>query len=138
MTQKSSPVPTYGDPKFRGACPQEGVEQISFFNRLRREYPDTWGLLAVHIRNEDGSASARKVQKLKLEGLATGASDVAIPGNPSLVLEMKRRDPTKSRLSPEQTAYLTAAQNAGAYACVAFGAEAAWEAFMHWLTLQAR
>lgn len=135
MTPKNIPVPHYGG-GIKGKCPLEAVEQISFFNRLRSEYPETWGLLAVHIRNEDGSASAQKVRRMKLDGLVTGASDIQIPGCPSLVLEMKRADPAKSTLSSEQARYLIAAQNAGAFACVAFGAEGAWSAFQEWLSVQ--
>lgn len=129
-------IPVYGDPSFRGKCPREGTEQSSFFNQIRREYPDTWGRLAVHIRNEDSLASAHKMQKHKLEGLTTGASDIQIPGRSSFVCEMKRADRTQSALSDEQLAYLVAAQDAGAYACIALGAVAAWEAFEHWLALQ--
>jgi len=135
MTPKNLPVPHYGG-LYKGPCPLEAVEQISFFNKLRQEHPETWGLLAVHIRNEDGSATAQKVRRMKLDGLVTGASDIQIPGCPSLVLEMKRADPAKSTLSAAQQNYLTAAQAARAYACICFGAVAAWEAFQHWLTLQ--
>lgn len=136
MNPATIPVPVYGG-TYRGACPRESVEQISFFNKIRAEYPDTYGRLAVHIRNEDTLATAQKMKKHKLEGLTTGASDIQIPGCPSFVCEMKRMDPTKSTLSDDQSDYLVAAQTAGAYACVAFGAQAAVEAFEHWLGLQA-
>lgn len=135
MKPSDSPVRTFGG-LYKGPCPLEAVEQISFFNKLRQEYPETWGRLAVHIRNEDTLASAQKMRKHKLEGLTTGASDIQIPGCPSLVMEMKRADPTKSTLSDDQAAYLAAAERAGAFACVVFGAIAAMEAFNDWLALQ--
>lgn len=135
MTPADSPVRTYGG-AHKGKCPLEAVEQISFFNRLRQEFPETWGRLAVHIRNEDRLGTAQAMKRHKLEGLSTGASDIQIPGCPSFVCEMKRLSPSLSTLSPEQADYLVAAQNAGAFACVAFGALAAYEAFTEWLALQ--
>lgn len=135
MNPATIPVPYYGG-TYRGPCPKERVEQISIVNRIRQEYPDTWGRLIVHIRNEDEGATAQAMKRRKLEGLTTGAADLFIPGRPSLTMEMKRLDPTKSTLSDDQTKYLVAAQAAGAYACVAFGAQAAWDAFQHWLGLQ--
>lgn len=129
-------IRTYGDPKWRGKCPKEGTEQASFFNRIRQEYPETWGRIAVHIRNEDSLATAQKMQKHKLEGLTAGASDIQIPGNPSLCIELKRMDHSQSKLSDEQLKYLIAAKDAGAFACVALGAAAAWDAFEEWRGLQ--
>jgi len=137
LTPKNLPVPHYGG-DYRGPCPRESVEQISWFNRVRETYPDTWGLLAVHVRNEgllqNGQLSA--IKRHKLEGMVTGCVDIFIPGVPPLVMEMKRLDPTKSILSDEQSRYLVAAQKAGAYACIAFGASAAWDAFEDWLGMQ--
>lgn len=137
MTPAQSPVPTFGG-DFRGKCPRESVEQISWFNKVRETYPDTWGLLAVHVRNEgllqNGQLSA--IKKHKLEGMVTGCVDIFVPGSPCLVMEMKRADPTKSTLSEDQARYLVVAEKAGAFAAVCFGALAAWECFEAWLDLQ--
>lgn len=119
------------DSGFRGKCPTETAEQITFFARLRREYPDTWGALAVHIRNE-GKRHQNQVQREKAEGMTTGASDILIPGAPAFVCELKRKDRTKCRLSAEQKTYLEAAQKAGAFTCVAYGCDEAWRAFQDW------
>ncbi len=126
--------PVFGEPRYRGPCPTENVEQASFFSRLRREYPDTWGLLALHPRNEGLKEGGQfsSVLKHKAEGMTAGAADIVIPAGRSLVIEMKRCDPTKSAWQPGQVAYLQAAHNAGAFACVALGAVAAWEAFEVW------
>jgi len=43
----------YGDVNFRGQCPPESAEQITFFAELRRRYPDTYGKLALHPKNEE-------------------------------------------------------------------------------------
>lgn len=127
-------IPVYGDTSFRGNCPKEQVEQASFFSKLRREYPDSWGLIALHPRNEGmligGQFSA--MVKHKVEGMAVGAADIVIPGAPSFVCELKRCDHTKSSWQDGQIAYLEAAQAAGAVVCVALGAVAAWEAFERW------
>ena len=60
-------IPTYGTP-LPGKQLPEHIEMKSFFNRLRKEYPDTWGAIALHVRNEDRSASARQMVKIKSEG----------------------------------------------------------------------
>lgn len=125
-------VPVYGDPSWRGKCPPETAEQVTFFSRLRRQYPDTWGRLAIHPRNE-GKRTHHQVAKQKAEGMTPGASDIVIPGAPSFICELKRRDHTLSRWEDGQPEYLSAAKNAGAFVCVALGCDAAWEAFHEWL-----
>lgn len=107
------------------------MEQVTFFGRLRRAYPESYGILALHPRNE-GQRTYLQVAKEKSEGMSTGATDIVIPGSPAFVCELKRRDHTKSKLADEQLAYLRAAQKAGAYACIALGVDAAWEAFEGW------
>lgn len=130
-------VRLFGDPSFRGKCPPESVEQASFFNRIRKEYPATWGLLALHPRNEglkeDGQFSA--VIKHKAEGMTVGAADIIIPARTSFVCEMKRCNPTLSKWQKGQREYLEASVYAGAFGCVALGAVAAWEAFEEWRRL---
>lgn len=134
MKLKDLPFPVYGDVKFRGDCPTEGREQVTFFAKLRREYPDTFGMLALHPRNEQmlRGGQFRGMVKHKAEGLTPGASDIIIPGRVTFVCELKRLDHTKSKWQDGQVEYLTAAQNMGAFACVALGWEAAWQAFEDW------
>ena len=127
-------IPLYGDPSYRGKCPVEAVEQASAVNRIRQLYPDTFGALVFHPRNEQqlrgGQHSA--MIKHKAEGLTAGVSDLVIPGAPCLVVEIKRRNPQLSKISPEQIAYLETAQRMGAFVAVALGAVAAIEAFDIW------
>lgn len=127
-------IPVYGDPAFRGKCHQEHVEQASFFGRLRREYPDSYGLIALHPRNEGLliGGQFRAIQKHRSEGMAKGAADIVIPGRPAFVCELKRLDHTKSNWQDGQIEYLEAAQAAGAFVCIALGAAAAWQAFDEW------
>ena len=126
-------IPVYGDTSFRGDCPSETAEQVAFFNKLRREYPDTWGKLALHPKNE-GKRSGAQFQQLakdKAMGMSPGAPDIVIP--PGFCCEMKRRDHTKSSWQPGQVEYLEAVQSAGGFACVALGWEGAWQALQAWL-----
>ena len=131
-------IPVYGDQLFRGKCPTENVEQASFFNRLRREYPISWGLIALHPRNEGLKEKGQfsTVLKHKAEGMTPGAADIIIPASPSFVCEMKRRDHTQSHWQEGQIEYLEAASAAGAFACVALGALGAWEALEAWIFQQ--
>jgi len=132
-------IPVYGDLTFRGKCPAEHVEQASFFNKLRREYPDSYGLIAIHPRNE-GMLSGGQHQAMirhKAEGMSKGASDIVVPGSPSFICELKRANHTLSSWQDGQQEYLLACQAAGAFACVALGAGAAWQAFGVWLCGQA-
>jgi len=136
MRLNDLPFPVYGDTGFRGKCPTEALEQITFFRRLRDAYPDSYGLTALHPRNEGLKIGGQfgAVSRHKAEGMTPGASDIIIPGRVTFVCEMKRRDRTQSEWQDGQIEYLTAAHNAGAFACVALGCDAAWEAFQEWLT----
>lgn len=129
-------LPVYGDPTFRGRCPTENVEQASIINRIRREYPDTWGRLVLHPRNEQllQQGQFSTVMKHKAEGMAVGAADIVIPAAASFVCEIKRRDHTLSHWQDGQQEYLEAAIAAGSFACVALGAVGAWGAFQTWLS----
>lgn len=127
-------LPIYGDRSFRGECPLESAEQATFFQQLRKAYPDSYGLLALHPKNE-GKRSGAQFQQLardKALGLSPGAADIVIPGSPTLILEVKRRDHTKSSWQAGQLPYLEAAMKAGCFVGVALGWEAAWEAFKEW------
>jgi len=122
----------FGDTSFRGNCPKESAEQITFFTQLRKEYPDTLGILALHPKNEE-KRSGKQFNQLardKAMGLSPGASDVIIPLG--FACEMKRMDHTKSKWQEGQLEYLEAVHNAGGFACVALGWQAAMEAVKAW------
>ena len=125
-------IKLYGNPDYRNKkCPREGAEQVTFVNQMRLKHPDTYGLVVVHVRNE-GKKTAAQVAKEKMEGMAVGAPDIMIPGNPAFLCELKRQDRTLSELQEGQLPYLKAAQDLGAWCCIALGWEAAWEAFEAW------
>lgn len=121
----------YGRQDYRGDCPPELAEQITFFQWLRLHHP-ALHRIAVHPRNE-GERTYQQARMQRLEGaLNAGASDVIIPAGRAFVCEMKRRDHTKSRWQKGQIEYLEAAHNAGAFVCVALGSSAAMEAIGAW------
>ena len=129
MIKSITGIKIYGDLSYRDKkCPKESVEIVTFFNRIRKLYPDSYGLLAYHPRNE-GKRTYQQTIKYKSEGMVTGTADIVIVGNPSFVCELKRRDPTLSEISDEQIEYLLAAKKSGAFVCIALGCDAAWEAF---------
>jgi hypothetical protein len=134
MLLNDLPFPVYGDTSFRGKCPAEAMEQITFFNTLRREYPATWGRIALHPRNEQQlrGGQHKALAQHKAEGLTPGASDIIIPGRITFVCELKRQDHTQSKWQQGQAEYLAACAEAGAFACVALGWKAAWGAFEEW------
>jgi len=120
-------IAVYGDKSFRGECPKEVEEQRTAIKEIRERWPDTHGRLVVHPRNE-GKRDYRQHTREYLDGLTAGASDIVIPGSPSLVIELKRRDHTLSRLSDKELIYLLAAKDGGSHAVIALGWEAAIEA----------
>lgn len=121
----------YGDQSWRGDCPTESAEQVTFINRLRTMWPDTLGRVVVHVKNE-GKRHSWQAARDKAEGLTKGAADIIIPGRLTLLIELKRRDHTKSRFQEGQLDYLKAAHDQGAFVCVALGADAAMYAVAKW------
>lgn len=124
-------LPVWGDVKYRNKkCPKETAEQITLFAELRKQYPEI-GNIAIHVRNE-GKRTWEQAAMHKAEGMITGACDIIIPGAPSLVMELKRKDHTASKWQDGQQEYLKASFEAGSYVCVALGWEAALQAVLHW------
>lgn len=124
----------YGDTSKRGQCPSETAEQVTFFNAIRREYPESWGRIALHPRNE-GKKTFAQVAREKAEGMTNGAPDIVIG---SFYCELKRQDHTQSEWQKGQLEYLEAAQDCGMFVCVALGYEAAMQAFREYLDARPR
>ena len=121
---------TYGQQE-KGVHPSEAAEMTTFFNQLRKHYPEYYAI-ALHVRNEN-DGDYRKTNKSKLErGFVKGASDIVIIGNPTIVCEMKAIN-KGSRLSKEQIDFLNSSAENGAFACVAYGWQATMQAFMEWI-----
>lgn len=116
-------IPVYGDQSYRGDCPSEQAEQVAFFDWLARTYPEI-DACTTHVRNE-GKRSATRAHIERLEGMRAGFADIIVAGAPALLIELKRRDHTKSRWQPRQVERLLAARAMGAWVAVALGADAA-------------
>ena len=130
-------IKIYGDTTYRGKCPRESVEQITFISWVRRTYPDSHGITIFHAKNEGKLVKGQfqAITKDRAMGMAIGCADIHNPGNPSLCMELKRKDHTQSTISDDQVKYLLAAQSLGAFCVIALGHEAAIEAFKDWLKL---
>lgn len=124
-------IPVYGNVNFRGKCPREGAEQATFINQLRKQYPHI-AEICIHIENE-GKRTHSQAMKAKAQGLVAGASDIIIPGGPSLVMEIKRQDHTQSKWQDGQIEYLQSARQSGSMVCVALGWEGALQAVEAWI-----
>ena len=121
-------IPIYGK-KIKGCKVPESAHMVTFFNTMRREYPE-YSKCCLHIRNE-GKRTRQQIEKEKAEGFVTGAADIILVGNPSFVCEMKSQSPS-AKISQEQIDFLLSAQSLGAFSCIALGHKAAIEAFNDW------
>ena len=73
--------------------------------RSVRIFLDTYGAVMVHVKNE-GKRTAIQAKVDRMHGQTKGASDINIPGSRSFILEMKRKDHTKSGWETGQQEYL--------------------------------
>lgn len=128
-------VPIYGDLEYRNKhCALEDAELVTFVTQLREKHPKL-ATLFIHIPNE-GKREMDEVQILKRKGaLNKGAVDELIPADISFVGELKREDHTLSVIYDEQINYLINAHQLGAFAFVALGWRANWQALEDWLKL---
>lgn len=118
----------------KGKQPSENAEMVTFFNVLREDFPEL-AIISTHIKNE-GKRTIHQINKDKSEGLITGFPDIVILGCPAFACEMKSKSKS-SKLSDDQEKVLTAAVNNGAFACVAYGYEAAIDAVRDWINAPA-
>jgi hypothetical protein len=128
-------IKVYGNVDFRGDCPLEDAELMTFFNQLRIKYPDI-AKVAIHPDNEGlilGTGHHHHIKQKAKGAIRNGASDIIIVGCPSFVCELKRQDHTKSRWQDGQLEFLEASQKQGAFVCVALGYEAALNAVNDWV-----
>lgn len=128
-------IPVFGDRDYRGKCNQEETDQINWVSWIRENHPDDYRLM-IHPKNEGKRSPFQAAMDRKTGSLNKGASDCVIPGAPSFVVELKRRDHTKSRWQTGQQEYLIAAGEAGCFIGVALGFEAMKEAFLLWKSLK--
>lgn len=126
-------IPIFGDTSYRGECKLERLDQIDFYNWLKFHHPN-YARLFIHQKNE-GRKGYKQINHEKQDGsMNPGVSDVVIPGCPAFVVELKRKDHTKSTLPKDEIDYLGAAQQIGCFVGVALGFDGLKEAFESWLT----
>lgn len=122
----------YGSQSYRGPCNSEQTDQIDFMSWLACNYPQ-YRKLAVHPKGE-GKRSWGQIDVAKKTGeINTGASDIIIPDRLTFVMEIKRKDHTKSAWKEGQQEYLFAAHESGCFDCVGLGVDGAKLAFLSWL-----
>lgn len=109
------------DSNYRGECPSEDVEQINSAGWLEKNHPCDWEV-AFHVPNEI-KASPQYMAKRRKKGVKPGPSDWIIAKNPVGAFEMKRLDKTKSRVSKDQTVFLSGVAASGGFAAICYGAE---------------
>jgi len=127
----------YGDKSYRGKCYKEITEQINSFAWLRFAHP-ALADIAIHPKMEGGRAFSQ-IQMMKIEGsLKPGVSDIIIPGSPSFVCELKRKDHTLSSWSDGQIEYLGNCKAAGCFVSVALGFEGLKLAITDYLEIGAK
>lgn len=128
-------IKVYGNTNFRGDCPNEDAELITFFNELNRLHPQL-ATIAIHPDNEGlvlGSGHHHHIKQKAKGAIKKGAADIVICGNPTFVCEMKRQDHTKSRWQDGQLEFLEYSLKNGAFVCIALGYESALEAVKDWI-----
>lgn len=128
-------IKCYGNTEFRGDCPKEDAELMTFFNELNRLHPQL-ALVAIHPDNEGlvlGSGHHHHIKQKAKGAIKKGAADIVICGNPTFVCEMKRQDHTKSRWQDGQLEFLEYSLKNGAFVCIALGYESALQAVKDYL-----
>lgn len=121
----------YGNANYRGPCATESAEQITLFSQIRRLHPYL-APIVFHPRME-GDRTKGQADWQKADGsIVAGVADVIGVGHPMLVLELKRRDHTKSTWQKGQVEFLQASHKRGAFTCLALGYEAALAAVRDW------
>jgi hypothetical protein len=129
-------IPIYGDINYRGESEPEDGDLMEFFNGLKYDYP-LISKIAIHTKNE-GKRETREKQaeakRDKMKGaLLKGTVDVIIPGCPSFVMELKRKNYLHSKIDDDQILYMQHSKRAGAFVCVCLGYDAAFVALDEWL-----
>lgn len=111
------------DSGYRGDCPKEETDQISYGLWMQHRFPD---VLWFHVPNETGTRSGPQfVEKRRRMGVRSGVSDNVILtrgiNHKCGLIELKRRDKTKSKVSKSQNQVLEEAIAEGHFGAVAYG-----------------
>ena len=128
------------DSNFRGKCRLEDTEQIICTDWVDYNYPNL-SPLYFHVVNESMMSVQGRV-KARRKGLRKGIPDIMFlhpnNGHCGLMVELKREDRTKSRLSKEQKDYLVEFATQGYFTAVCYGAEQFKKCFKEYLHKQSK
>lgn len=116
--------------EFPKKAPSESTEQITFFNQLRKHYPEI-AKGAFHVKNE-GKKTYATAMKDKAEGLLSGVVDIIIMGETMLYIEMKKVS-KRAKATSSQVEFLNLASDLGHDAYLCYGWEMAWVALETWI-----
>lgn len=111
------------DSGYRGDCPKEETDQIGYGLWMQHRFPNA---LWFHVPNETGTRSGPQfVEKRRRMGVRSGVSDNVILthgiNHKCGLIELKRRDKTKSKVSNSQTQVLEDAISSGHFGAIAYG-----------------
>lgn len=124
------------DSKHRGDCDVEDVDQINFTAWFDYNFPH-YSRLYFHVVNENMMPVQGRV-KAKKKGLKAGVSDIFVlvkRGKYSgLIIELKRKDKRKSKLSSDQDEFLFETDEQGFYCAICYGFEEAKKCVQEYLT----
>ncbi len=129
-------IKTY-EVKYRGKCPKEDTDLINLVAWFNYQYPHLSPLL-VHVVNESQLPVQARVM-LKKKGLKKGFPDLMLliknKEYSGLMLELKRRDKTKSRTSKEQENYSVELSDQGFSSTFCYGLEQAKKCIQDYLKI---
>lgn len=113
------------DSGYRGDCPKEETDQISYGLWMQHSFPD---VLWFHVPNETGTRSGPQfIEKRRRMGVRSGVSDNVILtrgiNHKCGLIELKRRDKTKSKVSKSQNQVLEETIAEGHFGAIAYGLE---------------
>lgn len=113
------------DSGYRGDCPKEETDQISYGLWMQYRFPD---VLWFHVPNETGTRSGPQfIEKRRRMGVRSGVSDNVILthgiNHKCALIELKRCDKTKSKVSKSQTDVLEEAIAEGHFGAISYGLE---------------
>ena len=124
------------------SCLTESEEQRILFQWRALQlhaHPDL--RLLFHVPNE-GRRSYATGARMKAEGMTKGVPDLWLPvargAYHGLVIELKRRDRSRSRISPEQRKWISDMTEQGWCAAVCYGAEDAIDLISRYIILEGK
>lgn len=116
-------------------CRLESCHQKDIIGLIREKFPNESGLM-FHAANESDSTAFHRQQQ-EMEGLLKGVSDIICLASgykhAVFVCELKQPKRSHCSLSKDQKKFLKLSGDAGHFSCVAFGAVAAWHAWLDYM-----